>query len=100
MTLPQGFQGSLRITGREGVLEVENPTLPHLGHRLRVRSRTVQIEEEVAGATSYDHQLEALAEALRKGKAPLTSGEDSVANLRVIDAAYAAAGLPLRGTHG
>ncbi len=100
MTLAEGFRGSLRVVGRDGVLEVENPTLPHLGHRLRVESRTMKVDEEVVGRTSYDYQLEAFVAALRTGEAPLTSGEDSVANLRVIDAAYAAAGLPLRGDGG
>ena len=97
MNLSQGFRGSLTIEGKTGQITIDNPTLPHLGHRLRVDSPSLALDEEVAGRTSYAHQLDAFVDALRTGEPPLTSGEDAISNMRVIDAAYAAAGLPLRG---
>jgi len=89
------YQASLAVEGTHGRLDVDSPTLPHLRHRLRVQGLR-QLDEQVHGQTSYDHQLDAFVDALRTGRPPLTSGEDMVSNMRVIDAAYVAAGLPLR----
>jgi predicted dehydrogenase len=53
--------------------------------------------ETVAGRSTYVHQLEAFRRAVRE-RAPLaTDARDAVANLRVIDAIYEAAGLRPRG---
>jgi len=90
------YEASLTIEGTHGRLEVDSPTLPHLRNHLRVRGR-VDRDEVVPGQTTYDYQLEAFVDALRTGRPPLTSGEDMLGNMRVIDAAYVAAGLPLRG---
>ena len=53
-------------------------------------------EEELVGRTSYAHQLDAFVDALRTGMPPPTGGSDAICNMRVIDALYLAAGLPLR----
>ncbi len=95
MASEAGFAARLSIEGTRGTLEVDNPFVPHLGHRLEVRGR-VDVNEEVAGGTTYDYQLDAFVAALRSRRSVLTSGDDSVATMQVVDAAYAAAGLPLR----
>jgi predicted dehydrogenase len=54
--------------------------------------------EKVAGDASYTHQLRAFARHVRAGEPITTDARDAVANMRVVDAVYRKAGLPLRGT--
>jgi predicted dehydrogenase len=54
--------------------------------------------EKVAGEPTYTHQLRAFLAAVNGDRsANLTPPEDSVRTMRLIDTAYEAAGLPLRG---
>jgi predicted dehydrogenase len=46
-----------------------------------------------ADGSTYDYQLRAFVAAIRDGAPTLTPPAESVANMRVIDAAYRAAGL-------
>jgi predicted dehydrogenase len=91
------LQASLEIEGTRGTISALNPIAPHLGHSLRVRTAEGETEEQVPGNTTYDHQLEAFVGAVLDGSPILTGGKDAIENMRVIDAIYAAAGLPLRG---
>ena len=50
--------------------------------------------QEASGPTSYEAQLAHVGEVLGGRATPLTGGADSVANMTVIDAIYAAAGRP------
>jgi len=86
------------VAGERGVLRVVNPVLPHLLHWIWVRTAEGIRWERVLGQTTYAHQLEAFADAVQTGVAPLTGPADALANMRVIDDVYAAAGLRLRGT--
>ena len=52
------------------------------------------------GRTTYDHQLEAFVAAVFDGQEQPTGGQDAIANMRVIDAIYLAAGMQPRGTGG
>ena len=73
------------------------PLAPQVFHRLRVGDR----HERIRGGPTYDYQLEAFAAAVRAGAPTLTPPPDSVANMRVIDDIYRAAGLePRRGSTG
>lgn len=93
-----GFSAFLEVQGDDGVLRVENPIAPHQGHQLTFRSASGTEENEtVSGRTTYHHQLEAFRDAVTLGRAVPTGGVDAVANMALIDAAYTAAGLPLRG---
>jgi predicted dehydrogenase len=92
MGLASGFEASLSVEGTAGVLRVQNPFLPHLGHRFRVDG-AVKVDEEVSGDTTYDYQLRAFIAAIRTRQTPATGGQDAIATMEVIDAAYAAAGL-------
>jgi predicted dehydrogenase len=86
-----------RIVGDLGELRVTNPILPHRYHRLRLRTAGGTTRERVAGEATYVHQLRAFVRAVREGGPATTDAADGVANMRVVDAIYQAAGLPRRG---
>jgi predicted dehydrogenase len=88
---------SAKVVGEQGELHVLNPILPHLFHRLTVRTPQGRRTERCYGETTYTYQLRAFAQAVR-GLAPMpTDALDGVANMRVIDAVYTQAGLQKRG---
>ncbi len=88
---------SLRIVGEQGELRIFNPVMPQFYHRLRVRTASGRRAEKVAGEASYTCQLRAFLAAVREGAPVPTDGADGVANMRVIDAIYRAAGYAPRG---
>jgi predicted dehydrogenase len=88
---------SLRLEGERGELRVLNPFMPHVFHRLRVRTAAGRRVERVAGERTYTHQLRAFHSAVREGRPVPTGATDGVANMRVIDALYRAAGYEPRG---
>jgi predicted dehydrogenase len=90
-------RATLHVRGDRGELMVENPLAPHTGHRLDIHGPDGPRTENVAGRTTYDHQLEAFAAAVLDGGPRITGGADSIANMRVIDAIYRAAGMSPRG---
>jgi predicted dehydrogenase len=95
-----GVEGaaSLTVTGDAGVLHVVNPIAPHRGHRLTFTPAGGEPQHEVIeGRTTYHHQVEAFRAAVVDGVPAPTGGADSIATMELIDAAYLAAGLPLRG---
>jgi predicted dehydrogenase len=100
MAADVGFQAFLRVAGSKGELRADNPLVPHLGHRLRVRTGEKETSEQVEGRTTYDHQLEGFAAAVLDGEEQPTGGRDGVANMGVIDAVYRAAGMQPRGSSG
>jgi predicted dehydrogenase len=93
-----GFQAYLQVTGSKGKLRADNPLVPHFGHKLRVTIGGTEKAEQVEGRATYNHQLEAFVAAVRDGEAQPTGGQDAVANMRVIDAVYRAAGMQPRGS--
>ena len=93
------FNTSLRVEGQNGTMLVQNPLAPHSGHELRLQMGGEDHVEKVEGqGTTYRYQLIAFADAVRTGKKLPTMGADSVHQMRLIDAVYRAAGLPVRGT--
>ena len=76
---------------------VLNFVMPQIYHRLTVRDRSGTARERVPGDATYTHQLRAFLRAVRQGEAPPTGPDDAIANMRVIDAVYEAAGLGKRG---
>jgi predicted dehydrogenase len=86
-----------RAVGERGELSVLNPVLPQLFHRLRLTTPEGVRRERVAGDGTYTHQLRAFVRWVREGVAMPTDAAHGVANMRVLDAIYRAAGLPLRG---
>jgi predicted dehydrogenase len=87
----------VRAIGQRATLVATNPFLPHWGHGLAVRSAEgVRRERLPKQPSSYVEQLRAFAGAVLRGEPFPTTAEDAVATMRVIDACYAAAGLPRR----
>lgn len=84
---------TLRIEAEGGTLEVTGMVFPHLGHTIREVSGGIARTSTVAGQETYDHQLAAVAGALRSGEPLPTEGQDPVGNMAVIDAIYARAGV-------
>jgi predicted dehydrogenase len=94
----QPLKVAVRVTGSRGELRVFNPTGPHLYHRITVKTASGTTRERIPGRdATYLFQLRAFAKAVLEGAPTLTPPADSVANMRVIDAVYRAAGLPPRG---
>ena len=90
-----------RVRGTRGTMRVLNPYFPQLGHRLLIKSASRTAVEHVARQPStYACQLRAFTDAVLRGQSPPTNVDDAVANMRVIDACYRAAGLPVREPTG
>ena len=92
------IQTYARVFGDHGELHVINPTNPQIWHRVRVKIGDTARSERFSRRPTYEYQLDAFCAAVLRGKPTLTPPADSVANMRVIDAIYAAAGLTPRGT--
>jgi predicted dehydrogenase len=88
---------SMKIRGSAGSIGILNFIKPEVYHRMKIRTADGVRRERVPGGSTYGAQLAAFAEAVRTGTQPVTSVADSVKNMRVIDAIYLAAGLPIRG---
>ena len=86
-----------RVTGDDGELRVLNPVGAHYYHRLKVRRKDGSTRERVGEGSTYMHQLRAFAAAVQEGRPIHTPPADAVANMRVIDAVYRAAGMEPRG---
>jgi xylose dehydrogenase (NAD/NADP) len=85
-------QGSYRIIGRKGVIEVPRGIIPGLGDRI---SETLIIvadengrrtEESLPPVDQYQLMVEAFADAVLHGTPLPVSPDDAVANMRVLDA--------------
>jgi predicted dehydrogenase len=87
-----------RVTGEDGEVRVLNPYAPHLFHRFVVRTGGRRQVERFPRRPTYSYQLEAFRDAVVEGAPILTGTDDAIANMRVIDAIYRAAGMRPRGT--
>jgi predicted dehydrogenase len=85
-----------RVVGDQGTMDVFNPAMPQLHHHLTVKTRSGKRRERVDRVPTYTYQLRAFAGAVLRNQPIPTEAEDAVKNMRVIDAVYRAAGLPLR----
>lgn len=85
-------RATLDIEGAEGRMRVVNPLAPQLGHLLEVTREGEQTRQEtVSREPTYDFQLRAFVGAVRGEEAPLTGGDDAVAQMDLIDQIKAAA---------
>lgn len=89
------FRASGQVQADLGRLSVFNPVAPQFPHRLTVEGPSGTRREKAAGPSSYAAQLEAFVAAVHGAPIP-TPAEHGVANMRVIDAIYRAAGLEPR----
>jgi predicted dehydrogenase len=88
------LRASARVEGTGGRLLVLNPYAPQFFHRLRVVTPAGSRRERVQGAPTYDYQLRAFVAAVRQGLPVPTDPVDAIANTRVIERIYQAAGRP------
>ncbi|WP_214404423.1 Gfo/Idh/MocA family protein [Pseudonocardia lacus] len=91
-----GLDFSCRVVGSRGEVGVPSFVLPHLDDRVLVTVDGEQRVEELGRRSSYTYQLEAFTEAVRTGRSIATGADDAVASAELVDAAYRAAGFPLR----
>jgi predicted dehydrogenase len=111
MTLPNGGTGRItasmlsgrllelgaKVTGTKGTLRVLNPYAPQYFHRLSVRTQAGKLKQpRLPKVTTYVCQLRVFAGAVLRGEPIITNTADAIANMRVIDASYRAAGLERR----
>lgn len=87
------LNSSLDIVGTRGTVHVDNMVFPSRGHSITTVIDGLATPLTVRGGDTYDHQLAAIVEGLISGAPLLTEGEDSVHNMALIDAIYAAAGF-------
>ncbi len=83
----------LSIYGSDGTMIVKNPLAPQMGSSITVERDDTKEVHEVDSSASYFHQLVAFHEAVKTGVSPVTSGDDSVQTMDVVDAIYVAAGI-------
>jgi predicted dehydrogenase len=88
---------TVRAWGSRGELRVFNQTGPQFYHRFTVVRAGKKEREKFPRKATYAYQLEAFTSAVLHGTPVLTPPSDSVENMRLIDAVYRAADLPIRG---
>lgn len=84
---------SLDLVGTRGTAHIDNLVFPSSGHSIRIVIDGLPRMSTVQGLETYDHQLEAVVAGLASGVRLPTEGEDPIANMRIIDAIYFAAGV-------
>ncbi|MCF2526302.1 Gfo/Idh/MocA family protein [Yinghuangia soli] len=95
------FGISAKVVGERGEMQVMNYVAPHYRHKFTVTAGGRKRREhfgQAAKTSTYQYQLQAFADAIRHGTEPATPASDAVETMRLIDAVYRKAGLPLRGT--
>ncbi|GBG38793.1 Gfo/Idh/MocA family protein [Mycobacterium montefiorense] len=90
------FDMSAKVVGDRGELNMLNPVMPQMFHRISVRTADENRVEGFPRRASYAYQLDAFAAAVLRGEPVTTNPQDAIENMTVIDAIYRAAGLPLR----
>ncbi|MSO78667.1 MAG: Gfo/Idh/MocA family oxidoreductase [Acidimicrobiia bacterium] len=91
-----------KVTASLGTMDIVNMTGPQYFHKVVVRTTDprsgvkARRKEKVKGETTYWYQLKAFAAAVQEGAPYPTTPADAIANMRVIDAIYRAAGLHVR----
>ena len=91
------FVADMNIHGENGQLHVRNPLVPQHGNRVTLTlNGKVEFDEELTTRPTYDYQLEAFVDVIRKGTPMPTDAHDAIKQMEVIDAAYVAAGLRRR----
>ena len=90
------FSVRARVIGDAGELRVCNYLSPQTGYSLTVRTSAGRRRERLTREPTYLFQLRAFAAAVLRDGPVLTGPQDAVANMRVIDAVYRAAGLEPR----
>ncbi len=85
-----------RVVGSRGEILAPGFVLPHQVDTVVLTTPTSSTTEHLGTRSSYTYQLEAVADHVRRGTPIVPDADDAVATMRLIDAAYVAAGLPVR----
>jgi predicted dehydrogenase len=96
MWSPKILRVGASIEGEKGRIDVLNFVGPQVYNSVKVRTASAARRERIKGPATYTAQLRAVVAALRDDTPLPTEGDDSIFNMRVIDAIYDAAGLPRR----
>jgi predicted dehydrogenase len=83
----------LELVGERGRVGIVNFIAPQHGCRFETVIDGERLQHPVEGPSTYAAQMAHLHEAW-SGAAPLTGGEDAIAQMKAIDSIYAAAGRP------
>ena len=86
------------VIGDKGEMKVLNFVAPHVYNRLSVTVDGTTRRERVQGDPTYTYQLRRFAGVVLRGEPNLTTADDAVITMALIDDIYDAAGLPRRGT--
>lgn len=93
----QTYKALIALKGSDGILRAVNPIHPSFGNSLSIQKGREITRYSVDGGATYDYQLAHVMDVIAGRTAPLTGGEDAVANMAMIDAIYEAGGLKPRG---
>jgi predicted dehydrogenase len=88
---------ALIVEGDAGVLTAAKHFMPQAGATLVVENAQGRREEDVDTTPSYQFQTEAFVELARRTRPVETDARSGLANMKIIDAMYRAAGLHPRG---
>ncbi len=91
-----GFAADMEVRGSNGRMLVVNPLVPQHGNKIELTIGSESSNEEFTRRPTYSFQLEAFVDAVRNGTRLPTDSADAVKQMRVIDAAYLAAGMKTR----
>ena len=83
----------LSVYGSTGTMIAMNPLAPQNGAAITLETDAGREVHEVDSSATYLHQLVAFRDAIASGVHPVTSGDDSIQNMEIIDAIYTAAGI-------
>jgi predicted dehydrogenase len=97
MLSPRLFDSFLKVRGDAGEMTVISPFQPHWFHLITVRNAKGVKRGQIKGENAYISQLRTFANAIHSGAPYNTNPQDSINNMKVIDAIYEKAGLQLRG---
>jgi predicted dehydrogenase len=92
------LRAAARVVGEDAEMRVFNPIGPQYVSWLTVRSGGTRRIEFPTRRPTYAYQLDAFCDAVLRGQPVLTTPEDAVANMQVLDAVYRAAGMHPRAT--
>ena len=90
------MQAPLTVTGSKGSVYLPNFVVSGWDPRVIVEASGQKRVEYLPSISTYTYQLLAFADAVDLGKSIKTDAKDALAQATLIDAAYVAAGLPLR----
>ncbi|OYN75182.1 Gfo/Idh/MocA family protein [Mycolicibacterium sphagni] len=90
------FSFTIKVVGTEGDAMVHDFIRPHIDDRITIRTPAGTSVENLGTRSSYSYQLEAFAAHVLNGAVLPIGLDDAVQNMRFVDTAYRAAGLPPR----